>query len=526
MNDHAPKLAALEALHRGLLSANGQQAIEKHLARCDVCRRALATIELYAQTTREVRGTEPSLDWNRLVERIDAEMAVRRAARRQRTLRALAAVTASVGVAAAIWLLLPQRHDEPPRAPRYEAVAKTQPPAPPVHAWFAEPTLIGGTPRVTDGWNAPAPVNAPIAESAVLALNDTLRAGARVSTDPSAEAHLALRRSEERLAPGSGRDEATKWSGPTRLLPSAAGLAILRGSDMSIGALDDERFEFSLASGRVVASIQGGEPPPGSPAMGEAGRPGSFLLETQFIVLAGEYRMRAQTALFEVDLEDERVALEVASGRVELELPDGTLQVIEAPGSWSSDGTAGNRTVRAPHAIPGDDSPVVPVSFSHPRVFEWDYGEGMVLGAGSLQMQIRPGPLTISGFDSQRVFRTTVEVGESGLALGPTDLVAETPRPRQGLLPQSEIERVIRRGIRPLQRCYEHGLRVQPNLEGHLTARITIGLDGAVSRSSLLGEHVPRSLEECVQTQVQRWSFPPPVGGTLTFDLPLTFAAR
>ncbi|MDQ3033584.1 MAG: zf-HC2 domain-containing protein, partial [Myxococcota bacterium] len=73
---HAPKIAALRALSERALSPRARLRIERHLATCDVCRRALASITLYRRTVEDVREAEPpELDWSRM------ELALAREAR-------------------------------------------------------------------------------------------------------------------------------------------------------------------------------------------------------------------------------------------------------------------------------------------------------------------------------------------------------------------------------------------------------------------------------------------------------------
>ena len=117
-------------------------------------------------------------------------------------------------------------------------------------------------------------------------------------------------------------------------------------------------------------------------------------------------------------------------------------------------------------------------------------------------------------------------VGQDGVAIDADDLQAEPPRVREGYLPEDDIRDTVQRGLVRLRQCYEQGLRERPDLEGHLTVRITVGLDGSVSRVRVVGGDVPDGMQQCVRNYSERWTFPPPRGGFVTFDVPLAFGAR
>jgi hypothetical protein len=59
---------------------------------------------------------------------------------------------------------------------------------------------------------------------------------------------------------------------------------------------------------------------------------------------------------------------------------------------------------------------------------------------------------------------------------------------------------------------------------------VTIGLTGNVTRAELVqraGEEAPsETFRQCVTEEARRWSFPPPTGGSVTFDQPLRFSTR
>ncbi|MFW6067713.1 MAG: zf-HC2 domain-containing protein, partial [Myxococcota bacterium] len=67
MTGHAPKTAALLALHEGRLSNAGRRRVERHLSECPRCLRELAAIRTYGEVVEEARSAPPAaLDWTRI----------------------------------------------------------------------------------------------------------------------------------------------------------------------------------------------------------------------------------------------------------------------------------------------------------------------------------------------------------------------------------------------------------------------------------------------------------------------------
>lgn len=95
-----------------------------------------------------------------------------------------------------------------------------------------------------------------------------------------------------------------------------------------------------------------------------------------------------------------------------------------------------------------------------------------------------------------------------------------TPRIRtgsaevRGSLSPEVIRRVVRRHINEVRFCYEQELSAHPDLEGRVNVAFVISPSGAVSEarvsSSTLGS---ATVESCITTAVQRWTFPAPEGG-------------
>nr|MDQ3034021.1 TonB family protein [Myxococcota bacterium] len=305
-------------------------------------------------------------------------------------------------------------------------------------------------------------------------------------------------------------------------IASATGVALRGDSEARLVRMRAGDVGIALERGRIVSTV------------GQSFGGQSLGGESRFVVMASEHRFEGHATRYEIELDTPPAAgtasvvrLWVGEGVVRVHRPDGRTDVVRAPGSWSSDGAAaelGGEVGRA-HGI-GDDTAAWPVlRVSHPDVVRWEVGDVAVGGPGELGMRVGAGQLAITGFDaSGRAFRTVADVGGDGLTIDASGLVPEAPRVRaDGYLPSQDIEEVMRRGLPRLRQCYELGLRARPDLEGTVVLRILVALDGSVSRARVVGGDVPDELQQCVRNYAERWTFPPPRGGTVTFDVPLSF---
>ncbi len=95
-----------------------------------------------------------------------------------------------------------------------------------------------------------------------------------------------------------------------------------------------------------------------------------------------------------------------------------------------------------------------------------------------------------------------------------------------GFCKQADILRVVNARQRGIQYCYEKELARNPELNGKVTLSWRISLDGSVQKviveDSSLGN---KSVEGCMQRQVQRWKFAKPEGGMCQIKFPFVFSA-
>lgn len=97
-----------------------------------------------------------------------------------------------------------------------------------------------------------------------------------------------------------------------------------------------------------------------------------------------------------------------------------------------------------------------------------------------------------------------------------------------GALAKEVIRRVIRRHLNQLRYCYERRLLADPNLEGKVVTRFTIGPNGNVVAARDAGSTMPDDeVKACVNRVFRRMRFPKPKGGgVVVVTYPLVFVAN
>jgi hypothetical protein len=83
-----------------------------------------------------------------------------------------------------------------------------------------------------------------------------------------------------------------------------------------------------------------------------------------------------------------------------------------------------------------------------------------------------------------------------------------------GRLPSEVIQRIVRQNFGRFRVCYERALATDPNIEGRLVVKFTIGNSGDVEEPvRLLTPFADRTLNECIKGAFLNLSFPAPEGG-------------
>jgi len=96
--------------------------------------------------------------------------------------------------------------------------------------------------------------------------------------------------------------------------------------------------------------------------------------------------------------------------------------------------------------------------------------------------------------------------------------------PERGRLPPEVIQRIVRQNFGRYHLCYEKGLRNNPNLQGRVSVRFVIGLDGTVAHVDSGGSDMPDgNVTSCVARAFYGLRFPQPEGGIVTVTYPIMF---
>ncbi|MFO8073676.1 MAG: AgmX/PglI C-terminal domain-containing protein [Polyangia bacterium] len=92
-----------------------------------------------------------------------------------------------------------------------------------------------------------------------------------------------------------------------------------------------------------------------------------------------------------------------------------------------------------------------------------------------------------------------------------------------GMLKQSDVAKVINRRIGAIKGCYERALKRDPSLQGKVTVQFTISGSGRVTNARATSCEVGAAVCSCITSSFKRFRFPPPEGGSVTFQMPFLF---
>lgn len=95
-----------------------------------------------------------------------------------------------------------------------------------------------------------------------------------------------------------------------------------------------------------------------------------------------------------------------------------------------------------------------------------------------------------------------------------------------GFCKEKDITRVVSSRQRGITYCYEKELARNPELQGKVTMKWRIGLDGKVSKVLVASSTLKnKTVEGCMKRSIQRWRFPKPEGGMCQIQFPFVFSA-
>lgn len=140
-------------------------------------------------------------------------------------------------------------------------------------------------------------------------------------------------------------------------------------------------------------------------------------------------------------------------------------------------------------------------------------GSGKAVGIGDLGGRVGgPGKVGIKGKVVEKVPKGIVKKG------GKIE--------RDSTLKGSAVARVIRRGMRAVQACYQRALKRNPKLGGKVGIRLTISPVGKVTMVEIETNSVDPQVGSCIKRVAKRWRFPPPEGGGVAeVAVPFVFTA-
>jgi len=90
--------------------------------------------------------------------------------------------------------------------------------------------------------------------------------------------------------------------------------------------------------------------------------------------------------------------------------------------------------------------------------------------------------------------------------------------------PTNELLRVARTNALEARRCYNHALANDPALSGAATVRLALDDTGAVCSASIVTHTFPdETVPECVRLRLAALKYPPPEGGCIEVNVPISF---
>jgi TonB family protein len=92
-----------------------------------------------------------------------------------------------------------------------------------------------------------------------------------------------------------------------------------------------------------------------------------------------------------------------------------------------------------------------------------------------------------------------------------------------GMMSASDVAKVVNRRLGAIKGCYEQALKRNPTLAGKVTIRFTISGSGKVTTARTTLNELTPAVGNCMVSAFKRFRFPPPEGGTVTFEYPFMF---
>ena len=117
----------------------------------------------------------------------------------------------------------------------------------------------------------------------------------------------------------------------------------------------------------------------------------------------------------------------------------------------------------------------------------------------------------------------TAGPGDERAVKGVVKKKAPTAAGGSGLMDPGEVAKVVNQKIGAIKGCYEQALKRDPTLKGKVTIQFTIAGSGKVTSAKATVNELGPQVGSCMVAAFMRFRFPPPDGGTITFEYPFMF---
>lgn len=471
----APKYAALEAYARGRLSKPGTARVARHLTSCELCAKALVGIRRYEDLRRTVLEVPvPELSWERF-EHALTESVPPALPRRSGRVFALLLPALAIAAAVLIGVLATREPSQPLAAAAIAPSANVEDAAVEGVISF----ILGSVEIEIGGLSQRAMVG------------QSIREGVQLHVAPGAEVHLSL--------------------------PGDTGVIAESETDLEFTQLRAQNTVLGLKRGSVFQKVK---------TLGE---------NENFSVRFGPYQALVRGTRFRVSHENQS-SVAVFEGHVEVHEDGALIADLYAGQAWRTSAQATPTRHGVDRSLYGTLSDALAGAILTlpplPGVARWIIDGTPVSASQTIALRVPPGPFSLV-FEDTRGKRHTrqVRLGPEGSQLDETlvrDLMATHDEPR-ATLTTAQIEPVVRAGRDMFRRCYELGLKRDPELTGKFVLSIRVASDGHVSRAQLRatdGRPIPLDVEGCVHAAARGFRFPRPTGkGFVAFEVPLNLRA-
>ncbi|RYZ08557.1 MAG: AgmX/PglI C-terminal domain-containing protein [Myxococcales bacterium] len=105
--------------------------------------------------------------------------------------------------------------------------------------------------------------------------------------------------------------------------------------------------------------------------------------------------------------------------------------------------------------------------------------------------------------------------------------ITATGAPTRGKLPKAAIDETLQQAQPGIAACYERALKAKPGLRGVVNVAFVVSTDGKVVHTEAAAgdDALPdEAAVRCILVEIEKLVFPPPTGGRVFINYPLTLA--